>query len=256
MAVDATRGLVIVSGFKDKKLHVYSLADGALVRSLGGKGSGKGQFNWYFGGLCMTPRGTVLVAESENNRLQEVNIDDGSWVRFMGEDAVPSPGYVDCSESVIAVKNSYAVALLSWRDGSLLTRFGGAGSGDGQLLNSGGCRLLADGSGVVVADSGNGRVCVFSLTGAFVRSLPAGDLPYDVVECDGGDSFVVANINDCVVTKVSTVTGALVPYGKRGRGSGRFVCPTALAVMGASGGDGVQLVVLERDSKRVQVFRC
>ena len=81
MAVDATRGLVVVSAYDaDMKLYVYSLADGSLVRSFGGKGSGKGQFNWQYGGLCMTPRGTLLVAERYNNRLQEVNIDDGGWV--------------------------------------------------------------------------------------------------------------------------------------------------------------------------------
>ena len=157
MAVDAARGLVVVSGCSGAEannLFVYSLADGSLVRSFGGKGSGKGQFNWDDGGLCMTPRGTLLVAERYNNRLQEVNIDDGGWVRFVGEGLLEKPNHVACSEAVIAVSESsqHRVTLLSWVDGSLLARFGSKGSGDGQLDWPRGLRLLADGSGVVVAD--------------------------------------------------------------------------------------------------------
>ena len=66
MTVDFARGLVVVSGHwngaNKYKLSVYSLADGSLTRTVGREG----QFNWSAGGLCMTPRGTVLVAEYNN----------------------------------------------------------------------------------------------------------------------------------------------------------------------------------------------
>ena len=59
---------------------------------------GTGQFDWGKGMLSMTPRGTVLVAEAKNNRVQEVSIDDGSHLRFLGNGLVEQPEYVDCNE--------------------------------------------------------------------------------------------------------------------------------------------------------------
>ena len=265
MALDAARGLVVVSPFiADYKLYVYSLADGSLVRSFGGQGSGKGQLNWSVGGLCMTPRGTLLVAESSNNRLQEVKIDEvglfgGRHVRFVGEGLLEEPNYVTCSESVIAVSESsqHRVTLLSWVDGSLLARFGSKGSGDGQLDWPRGLRLLSDGSGVVVADQWNHRLCIFTATGAFVRSLPTGKHSFDVVEVDGGASFVVANHIEHTLCKVSGASGAVTPFGGRGSGNGQFNGPVALAVVPRGGSDdGVELVVLEAENGRFQVFRA
>ena len=259
MAVDAARGVVVVSGLEDNKLYVYSLADGSLVRSFGGEGSGKGQFYFSsgYGGLCMTPRGTVLVAESKNNRLQEVNVDDGGWVRFVGDGLLEGPDYVACSESVIAVTETvkHRVALLSWADGSLLARFGSYGSGDWQLEAPCGLRFLDDGSGVVVADKNNHRLCIFSMAGAFVRSLPADRYPRDVVECDSGDGFVVANWSDGRLSKVSAASGVVAQFGKRGSGNGEFDDPVALATVQRDKSSSVELVVLDKDNRRLQVFR-
>ena len=264
--VDAVRGVVVVSTFcGDSKLYVYSLADGSLVRSFGGKGTGKGQFDWYFGGLCTTPRGTLLVADSYNNRVQEVSLDDGSWVRFVGEGVLQEPNYVHCSESVIAVSETreHRLTLLSWMDGSLLARFGGEGSTDGRLKAPRGLRLLASGGGVVVADKENNRLCIFSTTGAFLRSLPAGRDPCDVAECDGGTSFVVANAGAVhTLSKVSSAAGTaggvqVVPFGKEGSKNCQFNWPVAVATIpGAPGGGGMEVLVLEYFNKRFQVFQA
>ena len=263
MAVDAARGLVVVSGCSGAEanyLFVYSLADGSLVRSFGGKGSDKGQFNWFYGGVCITPRGTLLVAEQHNKRLQEASIDDGAWLQFVGEGLLETPNYVTCSESVIAVSETanHRVTLLSWADGSLLGRFGSGGSGDGQLNCPRGLRLMADGSGVV-ADEFNNRLCVFSATGDFVRSLRTGKWPRDVVEVDsdGGASFVVANGGDNTLCIVSGASGAVTPFGGAGSGDGRFNRPAALAMVPRAGSDGgVELVVLDGNNRRFQVFQA
>ncbi len=99
MCVARNHGLVIFSENQDRdgfQLLVHSLADGSLVRSIGSKGSGKGQFNFSCGGLCVSPDGdSVLVAEWHNNRVQQVRIVDGSWVRFIGEGVLKLPEYVD-----------------------------------------------------------------------------------------------------------------------------------------------------------------
>ena len=198
MAVDAARGVFLVAGCvapDDNKLFVHALTDGALVRTLGSKGVGRGQFHWNHGGLAMTPRGTVLVAERYNHRLQEVGVLDDGGVLL-------TPEHVDCSGSVVAVAESddHRVTLLSWANGRLLRRLGV--SDVRQLDTPCGLRLLRGGVGVVVADYHNSRLRVFLPARGYVRSV---DVPYpvDVVEwgASGGDgdgdgfSFVVATRN-------------------------------------------------------------
>ena len=209
MAVDAVRRLVIVSSdptlVGDMKLYVYSLDDGSLIRSFGGRGSGPGQFRWLCGGLCMTPRGTLLVSDYFNKRVQEIDVDDGSHVRDLGVGLYSE--HVDCSDRIVVSceGNSAVVNLLSWMDGSVLLRFGGEGHCDGQLRQPGGPSLLSDGSSIVVGEATHysSRLCQFSssseyaCSGAFVRTvLPEVELALvDVVECNSGRNLIVAAHN-------------------------------------------------------------
>ena len=50
----------------------------------------------------------------------------------------------------------------------------------------------SDGVRVVVADSGNNRLCVFSLDGMHVTDVDGFDAPYDVAETHVDGSLVVA----------------------------------------------------------------
>ena len=259
MAVDATRSLIIVSVCSsDMKLYGYSLADGSLLRTFGSRGAGKGQYDWgnSCGGLCMSPRGTLLVAEFGNKRVQEVVVDDGTGIRFIGERILNAPEFVDCSETVIAVSEStlHQVTLLSSSDGSLLTRFGSRGSGAGEFTIPLGLRLLADGSGIVVADRDNDRLCMYSTAGVFTRAIAAGKKPRDVVQCDGGSSFIVCSASDCTLSKVLATTGVIQSFGSKGTGNGQFEIPTALAAVARD--TSVELVVLDLNNARLQVFRC
>jgi sugar lactone lactonase YvrE len=236
---------------------VHSLADGSLVRTIGKKGSGKGQFNFSCGGLCVSPDGdSVLVAEYHNNRVQQVRIVDGSWVRFVGEGVVSLPDFVDCNANVIVVSEPayHCISVLSWADGSVRTRFGGEGSGPGQLDFPRGVRLLVDGSGLVVADSDNSRLCVFTLSGEFLTTVGSKDqglnCPYDVVECASDGSFIVTNIDDHNLVKLSR-DGAIVDiYGRKGNGDGEFIDPTTLTALPDGG-----MVVRGNGGLCVQVFR-
>ena len=82
-------------------------------------------------------------------------------------------------------------------------------------------------------------------------------LTYDVVEVDGGASFVVANAGDHTLCKVSGAGGAVTTFGDRGCGDGQFADPVALAMVPCGGGDGgVELVVLDEGSSCFQVFRA
>jgi hypothetical protein len=177
MCVSLKHGLVVESAFLGlcgSQLHLHSLFDGSFIGSFGSDGRGQGQFGFHYGGLCVSPDGdSVLVAEFFNRRVQQVTLCDGSWVRFIGVGVLDDPNYVDCDESTIAVSEtwSHRISVLSWRDGTLLARCGCFGGEPGQLNGPCGLRLLADGSGLVVADAFNNRLCVFSLSGDFVMAV-------------------------------------------------------------------------------------
>jgi hypothetical protein len=131
--------------------------------------------------------------------------------------------------------------------------FGGPGSADGQLDCPYGLRFTGDGTGLAVADGGNGRVSVFRVEdGSFARHVAMGlDGPWDVEECEGG--WLVACWGSHAIEFVGgDVDGGGVGrarLGKWGSGDGEFINPSALALV-----PGLGLVVREINNGRFQVF--
>jgi hypothetical protein len=252
MCVAVKHGLFIVSDGQTKQLRMYSLTDGSLVRTIGGRGNGKGQFNFQDGGLCVSPDGdSVLVAEYGNKRVQQVRTADGSWVRFVGEGVLKEPQYVDCNADVIAVSEAcHRIGVFLWADGSMRAQFGSYGSGPGQLIWPTGVRLLADGSGLVVADSWNHRLCVFTLRGKFMAAVGSREqglhYPYDVLECASDGGFIVENGRDSLV-KLSRDGAKSWAYGKEG---GEIT-----GLYGLAGLPDGEILLRDCDGVRCSIFR-
>jgi hypothetical protein len=131
--------------------------------------------------------------------------------------------------------------------------FGLPGSADGQLDRPYGLRFTGDGTGLAVADTGNGRVSVFRVEdGSFARHVATGlDGPWDVEECEGG-WLVACNTSHTIEFVGGDVGGGGVGrarLGKGGSGDGEFYYPSALALV-----PGLGLVVREFYNGRFQVF--
>jgi hypothetical protein len=135
--------------------------------------------------------------------------------------------------------------------------FGGPGSADGQLSVPFGLRFTGDGTGLAVADAGNGRVSVFRHNfrvedGSFARHVATGlSVPFDVEECEGG--WLVACWSSHTIEFVGGDVGGGgvggARLGKYGSGDGEFNYPSALALV-----PGLGLVVREIINDRFQVF--
>ncbi len=258
ICVALKHGLIIVSDNETKQLHMHSLTDGSLVRTIGGRGRGKGQFDFGYGGLCVSPDGgSVLVAEWGNNRVQQVRVVDGSWVRFVGEDVLKQPTeHVDCNADAIVVSEAcHRISVFSWADGSVRARFGSYGSGPGQLIWPTGVRLLADGGGVVVADYFNHRLCVFTLRGKFLAAVGSGEhglhFPRDVLECASDGSFIVANSGSNNVVKIRRDGSKAEVIVMKGGGNGDFLFTNPAGVAALPGG---AMLVRDCGGARCSIF--
>jgi DNA-binding beta-propeller fold protein YncE len=257
MCVSLKHGLIIVSQFGKYdpfQLHMHSLLDGSLVRSIGSNGAGKGQFMSWNGGLCVSPDGdSVLVAEQYNDRVQQVKIADGSWERFVGVGVLEWPDFVDCNTDAIAVTETrlHRICVFSWADGSVLAQFGSQGSGPGELKYPRGLRLLRDSNELVVADTDNSRLCLFTVTGEFVSTITSKHRglanPLGVIEYGAGGGFIAASQLRMSLTHVSRAGAVVDVFDRTVASAIQLSDPRALAALPEGG-----LVV--RSYERLRVF--
>jgi hypothetical protein len=181
-------------------IHVFSVADGSLLRVVGTQGSGPLQFNkprqvW------VASDGFVFVAESDNRRVQ-VLTPRLDFHAFVGARQLTNPAGVCANADVVVVSENvpaHRIAVLNRADGSLLRRFGAEGRGDGEfdcplgLCFMSGCR-------VAVADYFNHRVSVFSVDGDFIHHVGVGVLQCPRgVACSVIDELAVADTDNSQV---------------------------------------------------------
>jgi hypothetical protein len=228
---------VVAVSTDDNTIVVSRLSTGQRLRVIGGEGYNQGQLDYSMGAgrMCMTHRGTILVAEFDNNRVQELDVNTGGHVRFIGTGVVCEPQCVDCNRQLIAVcDDRFRITLLSWRSGALLRRMG-----RGHLSGPLGLRLLRDGVSLAVADTNHHRICVFSTDGALLYSVGSRDLglnlPNDVVE-DGSGGFVVCNRGKHNLVRLTAAPVVIVDdFGTRAFKGRTFQDPVAITTLPEGG---------------------
>jgi DNA-binding beta-propeller fold protein YncE len=244
---------LIVSNYFCHSITVYSMDTGGCISTFGSLGSGTGQFS-NPSRICATPRGTILVCEYGNKRVQEITI-TGEHVRFIGE------GHLDddrvfgmCMQGdIVAVgkdggNTDGRIVLFSYSTGALIRKFGSYGSGEDQMKIVYGLSFAPDGRHILVADYGS-RLSMFTADGTFVKTLGTdvlGEGMKDVL-CSGSNIFVADGDNHRICV-FSAETGALNrTWGTEGRADGQFYYSATLSA------HKHKLFVLDL-SCRVQVF--
>ena len=226
--VSARGGEVVVTDRRRRRVDVFSVTSGSLLRSL------PDRFAFGTGGVCTTRRDTVLLAEDGADRVVELEVGDGSCVRIVGDGVLARPQYVACDDDAIAVSEAgNTVAVLRWSDGSLRTRLGGwrPGGGGGvggpaAFAHPAGLRLLPDGAGVVVADHWGHRVVVAAFDGTVTAEINQIPFPNDVVVTAEGE-LLVAGFGGNELLR-ATVGGAVVDtFGRHSHGRGDDATRTA-----------------------------
>ncbi len=157
--------------FANTGLYVLSVANGSLLRLVGGIGrelcrSSSGQ-------IWVAPDDFVFITDGVNRRVLVLtpSLDIHA---FIGKgDQLGYPAGVCANDSVVVVSESegHRITVYDRGSGAFRTSFGCKGGGTGQLRVPLGLCFVEGDRHVAVADSGNKRVSVFSVAGEFVRCV-------------------------------------------------------------------------------------
>ena len=152
--------------------------DGDLVASVGGRCSGRQQFN-NPDGIAISPiTGQVYIADCFNHRIQVLNPDltfshsFGKEGSANGQFQYPRGIAIDSQGLVyVADNNNYHIQKFTPNE-KFVAQFGSEGSGPGQLKHPRGITIDTAGTGLMyVSDGYNHRVSVFTSDGVFVSSF-------------------------------------------------------------------------------------
>jgi DNA-binding beta-propeller fold protein YncE len=175
---------------------------------------------------------------------------------------------------VTVERNGHRLKISNIRTGALVCKFGGRGSGEGQLCYPSVVVVTSDSSFVIVADYMNHRVQVLRLVvGAdgisahleFVRFLGSGQGSADgkllspfglaLLQSNGGqqETVLVTESGNQRMSQFAldgTFIGIFAGTGKKGSSDGEFKNPLGITVLGSSG----EVAVADLNNHRVQIF--
>ncbi len=247
-AADATR--LFVADQKKDRVLIFDEA-GALVKAVGGRGRGDGQFDDP-GGAAVGPDGKLYVADTGNDRIQILDR-DGKFLSAFGERG-SEPGRLRSPRSVAVGADGRIYVADTGNDrvqvftdqGILLFVLGRPGKEPGQFRSP--TRVCVDPSDdVYVLDEGNGRVQKFDARAKLVREFPvAGN---DLVVDPYGFLYLLEG-RDGKVVEVSPQGTVLGRFGSYGRDAGQMKKAEGLALAP----DGT-LIVADTGNDRVQRVR-
>ena len=157
-------GDMVAVGTGKATVVLLSYATGAVIRTFGSKGTGRGNIGGASQGLRFTLDGVyILVAEYSNKRLSKFRVSDGAFVDFYCEGQV-SNGEKDVEiapsgEVIVADCRAHRVCVFSADGRTLLRTWGTEGTVNGQFKCPISLALL--GNKLFVLDNGSARVQVF-----------------------------------------------------------------------------------------------
>ena len=164
VAVDEARDLLIVVNGDEHSVRLYTRAL-KLIKTIGGRGSEEGQFNFptY---TCILPGVGFAVVDTGNFRIQIFDF-NGRFLRTFGkvgdlpgQFARPKGIAVDSDGHLYVVDGAFSNFQIFNQDGRILTFVGTGGVRRGQFQVPNGIAIGSDG-GIYVADQINGRIQKF-----------------------------------------------------------------------------------------------
>ncbi|XP_035698295.1 tripartite motif-containing protein 3-like [Branchiostoma floridae] len=202
VAIDGKGNLWVVGNTETTAFVVQYTKQGEMLRKFDVQKTG-----WDRGVAVDTRRNHILITQTTGdwpNLRGEVQVfrPDGTLVRTVGQQqGMKRPWYitVDGEENILVSDLCNHCVYVFNEDGQFLFKFGGEGSGKGQLLHPFG--ICTDRAGnIFVIDRGNSRVEMFDKTGKFVKHIAMGVKEPQAVAMTTQGQVVVTSCRNHTVT--------------------------------------------------------
>ena len=149
--------LVYVCDHNNHRIHVFDL-DLNFVRSIGSRGSGRGEFEPY--DVKFDTAGNMYVAEWGNGRVQVMD-SSGRFIREFGRGKLSEPSGLLIADKYVYVSDMRGHCIVVYEtSGQYVTSFGRRGQNEGEFYGPV-CITSCVGGFIHVCDYGNGRVQIF-----------------------------------------------------------------------------------------------
>ena len=140
------------------RIQIFDL-DLNFVRSIGSRGSGRGEFNLP-SDVKFDTAGNMYVAEWGNERVQVMD-SSGRFIREFGQGKLSGPSGLIIADKYVYVSDFSGCCIVVYEtSGQYVTSFGRHGRDEGEFQNPYCITSCVDGF-MHVSDLGNGRVQIF-----------------------------------------------------------------------------------------------
>ena len=153
------------------------------------------------------PDGSFLISDTNEKALYTVT-KNGTIDYIISRDKATPYGYWNIAGTTLDNKGNIYVSdsgthrILKFnKKGDMLTSFGGFGSSDGKFDSPHGIAIInasEGGENLLVCDTGNQRIQVFTLTGTYLRSMSIPKEPGMAVQVSGPKDSVIQNKSEKV----------------------------------------------------------
>lgn len=254
-----SRGWIYVTESVRSTVEVFD-GNGNHRRTIGEPGSGEGQLNYPIA-VAVSKNGDVFVADFYNQRIQVFST-GGDYIKTLpaeadreklGAPVMPTALALDEEENLYVADVNLQRILIFDSQGELLDYFGKPGSSEGSLSYPNGLTVVPESDWLLVSNSNNARVDIFTRDGEFIRTAVPPDRVANPrgVAWDAGKQWIIVVDNLAHTVWVTDWDGALIQaVGSRGLKDGQFNFPNHAALDGKG-----KLYISDRENAAIQVYR-
>lgn len=256
----SNKGHIVVSDSLKHRIHVFT-SDGGQILDFGGEGTKDGKLYHPMAIAFDRSQKFVLVADSDNNRVQYFDVRTGKYVKKFGSEGSahgqfngPCGISVDGKDRVIVTDwNNHRVQVFS-HEGKFLFKFGDAGND--RLIHPRFAIYHDAEERFVVSDTGNDVVKVYDQNGDLLRIIgkpgskkgefcgPRG------LAIDKNQNIIVCDFENHRLQVFSIKGVVLNSFGTNGKGIGQFAFPLSVSVVGEN-----RVIVSDWGNNRIQIFK-
>ncbi len=246
---------VFVADSGARGVHVFDLA--TQKYAIWQPGEDEPQFRHPVAVAYDGQRSRLLLSDAGGGMIWSLGL-DGKVLGTIGAGILKRPCGIAVEKGTgriaVADVGAHQIVLLS-PEGTEVSRFGGRGSGQGQLTFPTFVALDASGR-ICVSDSLNFRLSLFAADGTFQSSIGRkGDLPGYFsqpkgVAADSENHLYVVDANFEAVQLFDAQGSLLMAFGREGRGPGEFWLPAGIWIDPAD-----RIWIADSYNRRIQVFQ-